>query len=203
MDIIRRGLVYLKAYWQLAVGAFISMLIVTATNLYTPQVIQQLIDDGIEARDWDGVIWATAILLILALIRGVFSFTNTYWSAESSQGIAYDLRNDIFEKLENLSFSYHDNNQTGQLMTRTTSDVENVRTFFAQGLLQLVSALITFLGSIVILLVTDWRLALAVLTTIPAIIGIFVFLFSRMGPLFREVQRMLGQLNNIPQCFLE
>ncbi len=175
------------------------MLIVTATNLYVPQVIQQLIDDGIEARNWDGIIWATVILFGLALIRGVFSFTNTYWSAESSQGIAFDLRNEIFEKLENLSFSFHDTHQTGKLMTRTTSDVENVRTFFAQGLLQLVSALITFIGSIVILLLTDWRLALAVLTTLPVIIGIFVYLFSRMGPLFGEVQRMLGKLNTILQ----
>ncbi len=199
MDIIRRGLVYLRPYWRLAAGAFASMLIVTATNLYVPQVIQQLIDDGIEAQNWEGIIWATVILLGLALIRGVFSFTNTYWSAESSQGIAYDLRNEIFEKLENLSFSFHDTHQTGKLMTRTTSDVENVRTFFAQGLLQLVSALITFLGSIIILLVTDWRLALAVLSTVPVIIVIFVFLFSRMGPLFGEVQRMLGKLNTILQ----
>lgn len=199
MDIIRRGLVYLRPYWRLAVGAFASMLIVTATNLYVPQVIQQLIDDGIEAENWDGIIWATVILLVLALVRGLFSFTNTYWSAESSQGIAYDLRNEIFEKLEQLSFSFHDTHQTGKLMTRTTSDVENVRTFFAQGLLQLVSALLTFIGSIVILLVTEWRLALAVLTTLPVIIGIFVFLFSQMGPLFGEVQKMLGKLNTILQ----
>ena len=199
MDVIKQGLHYLRPYARFAIGAFLSMLIVTATNLYVPQLIQQLLDDGVEAKNWNGILWATGGLLLMALIRGVFSFTNTFWSEKSSQGVAYDLRNEIFVKLENLSFSYHDTHQTGQLMTRATSDVESVRTFFAQGLLQLVSALLTFTGSIVILLLTDWRLALAVLTTIPFIIGIFIFLFSRMGPLFRQVQKMLGQLNNILQ----
>ncbi|MFT7586682.1 MAG: ATP-binding cassette subfamily B multidrug efflux pump [Cellvibrionaceae bacterium] len=199
MDVIKRGISYLKPYSLLAIGAFISVLIVTATNLYVPQLIQQLIDDGIEGQNWNGILWAAGGLLIMALVRGLFSFTNTYWSAESSQGIAFDLRNEIFEKLETLSFSYHDTHQTGQLMTRTTSDVESVRVFFSQGLLQLVSAVITFVGSIVILFITDWRLTLAVLTTIPLIIGIFIFLFSRMGPLFGQVQKMLGLLNNILQ----
>ena len=199
MEVIRRGFTYLRPYWHLALGAFVSMLIVTATNLYSPELIQQLIDDGIEPSDWNRVLLVTAGLLAVALARGLFSFTNTYWSEQSSQGIAYDLRNEIFTKLENLSFSYHDNHRTGQLMTRATSDVEAVRTFFAQGLLQFVSALITFVGSIIILFVINWRLALAVLSTIPFIVGIFVFLFSRMGPLFGKVQKLLGQLNNILQ----
>ncbi|MEM7800320.1 MAG: ABC transporter ATP-binding protein [Chloroflexota bacterium] len=199
MDVILRGFTYLRPYQLRAVGAFVSMLIVTAANLYVPQLIQQLIDNGIEPQNWNAILLVTSGLLGVAVVRGIFSFTNTFWSEEMSQGIAYDLRNEIFAKLENLSFSYHDTHQTGQLMTRATSDVEAVRTFFAQGLLQLISALITFFGSIVILFVTDWRLASAVLTTIPAIILLFVFLFTRLGPLFREVQKMLGLLNNILQ----
>ncbi|MFT5195299.1 MAG: ATP-binding cassette subfamily B multidrug efflux pump, partial [Candidatus Promineifilaceae bacterium] len=83
MDVIKRGISYLKPYSLLAIGAFISVLIVTATNLYVPQLIQQLIDDGIEGQNWNGILWAAGGLLIMALVRGLFSFTNTYWSAES------------------------------------------------------------------------------------------------------------------------
>lgn len=199
MQLFGRGLTYLRPYWRLAVGAFLSMLLVTATNLYTPQLIQQLIDNGIEPQNLNAILLATGGLLIVALVRGLFSFTNTYWSEQASQGVAYDLRNEIFRRLETLSFSYHDTHQTGQLMTRATSDVEGVRSFFATGILQLLSAAITFLGSIIILFVTNWRLALASLITIPIIIAIFLWLFSRMGPLFGVVQRNLGQLNNILQ----
>ncbi len=176
-----------------------SMLIVLAANLYTPQLVCQLIDHGIEARRWDGMWWAISGLLTVAAIRGLFNFTNAYWSEKASQAIAYDLRNAIYTKLATLSFSYHDTQQTGQLMTRATSDVEAVRSFLAQGILQLVSAVLTFAGSIAILLATDWRLALASLTVIPAIVIIFVVLFKRMNPLYGLVQQHLGLLNHILQ----
>ena len=83
MDVIKQGLHYLRPYLRFAVGAFISTLIVTATNLYVPQLIQQLIDNGIELRDWNGILWATGGLLLMAILRGIFSFTNTYWSASA------------------------------------------------------------------------------------------------------------------------
>ncbi len=203
MQVIQRGLTYMRPYLGLAIGAFVSMLMVTAVNLYTPQLIQQLIDDGIEAQDWNGIVTATVGLLVVAIIRGVFNYTNAYWAEKSSQGVAYDLRNQVFTKLENLSFSYHDSHNVGQLMTRTTSDVEGVRTFFAQGILQLISALITFIGSAVILFVTDWRLALAAVSVIPVIIGIFAYIFGQMGPLFGRVQKNLGLLNNVLQENIE
>lgn len=203
MNVIMRGLGYLKKYQWLAAGAFISMLLVTATNLVTPQLFQLLIDDGIEGKNWNAVIYATVFLLVIAIIRGVFSFFNSYWSEKASQGIAFDIRNEVYTKLETLSFSYHDSQNVGQLMTKATSDVEGVRTFFATGLLQLVAALITFLGSIIILLLTDWRLTLAVLVPIPLIIFVFFQIFSRMGPLFGRVQKNLGFLNNILQENIE
>ncbi len=199
MNVITRGLTYMKPYLRLSIGAFFSMILVTASNLVYPQAVQYLIDDGITPRALNAIWLATALLLGIAIVRGIFSFTNTYWSETASQGVAYDLRNQIFAKLERLSFSYHDTHNVGQLMTRTTSDVEGVRTFFAQGILQLVSALITFFGSLTILLITDWQLALAAMAVFPVIILLFVLIFSRMGPLFGTVQRNLGQLNNILQ----
>ena len=199
MTVISRSLTYLRPYWPLATGAFVAMLLVTAANLAIPQMIRLLIDDGIIANSWTGIFLATAGLLVIAVARGLFSFLSSYWSEKSSQGIAYDLRNQIYRKLQTLSFSYHDRNQTGQLMTRATSDVEAVRTFFAQGLLQLIAAILTFLGSAVILFATDWRLALAALSTIPIIIVIFAKLFTQLGPRFGQVQQRLGALNTVLQ----
>ena len=194
MQVIRRGLGYLLPYRLLSIGALLSMLVVTGLSLLTPQLIRQLIDNGIEIRSWNGILLATTGLLVIAVLRGIFNFTNAYWAEIASQGIAYDLRNAIFRKLETLSFSYHDGHQTGQLMTRATSDVEGVRTFFAQGILQMVSAVLTFVGSIIILFATDWRLALASVATIPGIITIFVLIFSRMMPLFGQVQKQSGHV---------
>lgn len=114
--------------------------------------------------------------------------------------IAFDLRNQVYRKLETLSFSYHDQHQTGQLMTRATSDVEAVRSFFAQGLLQFISAILTLVGSAIILINTDSRLALASLATIPPIVFIFYSVFTRLGPRYRRVQQKLGSLNRTAHC---
>jgi ABC-type multidrug transport system fused ATPase/permease subunit len=65
----------------------------------------------------------------------VFAFLQAYWAEKNSQAVAYDLRNDLYAKIQQLSFSYHDKNQTGQLMIRATDDVEKVRLFIGQGLL--------------------------------------------------------------------
>ena len=80
--------------------------------------------------------------MIFAVLRGVFAFLQAYWAERNSQSVAFDLRNDLFAKIQRLSFSYHDRNQTGQLMIRATDDVEKVRLFIGQGLLQLVGALL-------------------------------------------------------------
>jgi ATP-binding cassette subfamily B protein len=84
-------------------------------------------------------------------------------------------------------------------MTRVTSDVDTVRNFTGNGLLQLVNAIVMLFGSAIILLLTNWRLALIVLTIVPAILTIFLFFIRRIGPRFRLVQQKLGNLNTILQ----
>lgn len=199
MSTFFRSVRYLRPYLLLAVGALFSLLLVTGANLYSPQLIRQLIDGGIEGRNWNVILFTMIALLGVALVRGLFTFTQSYWSEQLSQNFAYDFRNDIYSKLQNLSFSYHDSHQTGQLMTRVTSDVEAVRLFYAQGLLNFVSALVMFFGSAIILFSTDWRLALAALSTIPLIGIIFGLLFSRLFPMFGRAQAKLGALNTVLQ----
>ena len=194
-----RALRYLLKYWQTALGAFISILIVTATNLYSPQLLQRVIDQGITPRNLSIVLINSLLLLGVAVVRALCTFSSNYWSEKASQGAAYDMRNTIFSRLERLSFSYYDKAQTGQLMTRVTSDVEAVRTFTGTNLVQLLNAIVLLVGSATILLMTNWRLGLIALTIVPAIAIVFYFFLQRIGPRFRIVQQKLGNLNTILQ----
>ncbi len=97
----------------------------------------------------------------------LFAFLQAYWAERNSQAVAFDLRNDLFAKIQRLSFSYHDRNQTGQLMIRATDDVEKVRLFIGQGLLQLVGAVLLIAGTLIILFNTNARLAFVVLPILP------------------------------------
>ncbi|HEX8992980.1 MAG TPA: ABC transporter ATP-binding protein [Anaerolineales bacterium] len=145
------------------------------------------------------LLWAVIAIVIFAAIRGIFAFLQTFWAEKNSQAVAYDLRNDLYAKIQRLSFSYHDKNQTGQLMIRATDDVEKVRLFIGQGLLQLVGALILLTGTIIILFNTNVSLAWTAMPILPLALVMFIIFSSAAQPMFRKVQMKLSALNTVLQ----
>ncbi len=199
MSGLRRMFVYLGHYWAPSLGAFLSLLVVNAGNLVSPRLLGQLIDEGILPLQM-AVVWQMALWLVLIAVgRGLFNFLQGYLAESASQGVAFELRNAIFSKLQSLSFSYHDRSQTGKLMTRMTSDVELVRTFIGNGLIQLISAIILLIGTLVILFSMNWALTLILLVMFPAIGFIFVLFVKNVMPMSKEVQQKLGALNTVLQ----
>jgi ATP-binding cassette subfamily B multidrug efflux pump len=196
---IKRTLTYLKKYLLPTSGALLSLLLVNAANLVSPKLLQRLIDDGVAALDMD-VVWGVVIALFgVAIVRGLFNFLQGYLGEVASQGVAYELRNSIFEKLQNLSFSYHDRSHTGKLMTRMTSDVELVRMFLGRGLVMLVSSIVLLIGTLVMLFLMNWKLTLLVMLVIPGVGFIFMLFVKKIMPMSRTVQQKLGVLNTILQ----
>ncbi|MCC6500852.1 MAG: ABC transporter ATP-binding protein [Anaerolineales bacterium] len=142
---------------------------------------------------------ALILIVVFAALRGVFSFLQAYWAEKNSQSVAYDIRNELFSKIQTLSFSYHDKNQTGQLMVRATDDVEKVRLFIGQGLLQLVGAIILLTGTVIILFSANVTLAWTSMPILPIAFGLFVFFGIISQPLFAAVQQKLSALNTVLQ----
>ena len=142
---------------------------------------------------------AVGAIVLFAILRGTFAFLQAFWAEKNSQHVAYDLRNDLYAKIQNLSFSYHDRNQTGQLMIRATDDVEKVRLFIGQGLLQLVGAIILLTGTLTILFTTNATLALYTLWILPVALVIFIAFGALSQPLFTKAQQKLSALNTILQ----
>jgi ATP-binding cassette subfamily B protein len=142
---------------------------------------------------------AIIFIIVFAILRGLFAFLQAYWAEKNSQAVAYDMRNDLYAKIQRLSFSYHDKNQTGQLMIRATDDVEKVRLFIGQGLLQLVGAIILLVGTLTILFSTNTKLALTTLPILPIAFVLFMIFGGLSQPLFAKVQQKLSTLNTILQ----
>jgi ATP-binding cassette subfamily B protein len=189
----------MRQYWPTALGGLICLLLVNAANLYTPQLLRELIDNGITPLNLQAILRISGLLVGVALVRGVFNFLQGYWSEVTSQGIAYDLRNRIYEKIQKLSFSYHDQSQTGKLMTRMTSDVELVQHFAGVGLLQMVGAIVLLVGTLIILFNMNWMLTLIFIGIIPPIGFIFAQFITKVMPLSKEIQVKLGVLNTLLQ----
>lgn len=142
---------------------------------------------------------AVLAIIFFSVLRGLFSFLQTYMAERNSQSVAFDLRNELFAKIQRLSFSYHDRTQTGQLMIRATDDVEKVRQFIGQGLLLMAGALVLLLGTLVILFTTNVRLTLVVLPVLPVALILFMIFGVISRPLFARVQARLSVLNTILQ----
>ena len=199
MKPLSRALGHLKKYWLVTLGAYVSLLVVTASNLVTPRLIQVVIDRGISGQNLSVILWAALGLVGLALGRSLFQFAQGYLSERASQGVAYDLRNALYAKIQSLSFSYHDRAQTGQLLTRATNDVELVRMFTGMGFLQFLNSVVMLIGSLILLFAMNWRLALVAAAILPLVLGLFSIFGLKARSMFSRVQKKLSALNTILQ----
>src|SRR4051794_1742627 len=196
---VGRALGYLRRYRAESAGALVALLLVSAANLAAPQLVRVAIDRGLEPRRWHVVLVAVAGLVAVAVGRGLFNFLQGYLAERASQGVAFDLREGLFARIQRLSFSYYDQAQTGQLLTRLTNDVEQVRTFVGGGVVQLASSAAMLVGCAALMLATHPLLALAALSSIVPILWVLKRFVGQMGPLFGMMQVSLGRLNTVLQ----
>ncbi|HEX9439356.1 MAG TPA: ABC transporter transmembrane domain-containing protein, partial [Roseiflexaceae bacterium] len=204
---IGRAIRYLGNQRCSAAFAYGALVIATLAQLAVPQLVQNMIDavtqgatTAVEhARGETLLITAALLIVLFAIMRGIFSFVQAFMAEKTSHGLAFDLRNAIFAKVQRLSFSYYDQNQTGQLMIRATDDVERVRMFIAQGLVLAAQAFLLLIGALLILALTNWKLTLVVLPLLPIALALFMFFGRVSQPLFMAVQIKLSALNTILQ----
>lgn len=192
--VLRRCYSYLRPYWRFVAGTYATMLLIAGLNLVIPQVIRQLVDRGIRQSDNTFLWWAVGGLLLLTLVKGVFTFFQQLWAEIASQSVAYDLRNAIQNKLTALSFSYHDRTETGQLLSRAIQDVERIRFLTGRATFRIVDGLVLFMGTAVILLTMNTTLALLVIATIPLLAYRALYFGRRFRPLSVVLQDQLGVL---------
>ncbi len=160
----------------------------------TPEQAQQMAAGPLRA-----IFWAIGLILVFAVMRGAFAFTQAFMGQTLSQNVAYDLRNELFAKIQRLSFSYHDRNRTGQLMVRATDDVEKLQMFLGQGLLLALQAILLLTGALLMLVLTNWQLTLIILPILPIALGLFMVFGMVTQPLFGQVQARLSTLNTVLQ----
>lgn len=194
-----RAMRFLREYWLQAAGMFVSLVIATASMLVIPRMSQYVIDEGIIGRDASKVLWMSLAMVGFAGLRAIFQFTQGALAARVAEGVGYDMRNALYAKIQSLSFSYHDRAQTGQLLTRATSDVDRVQRFVGRGAISFFSALLMMGGSLVVLFTANWRLALIMVVIIPLTLGIFGLFARKAMPLFKVIQEHLGDLNTVLQ----
>ncbi len=190
---------FMKPYgWYLFFG-FWTTLLPVAMELSVPRLLQFMIDDGIRPGEWDVIVLGAFWMFVAAMIGAVSTLGQGWCRAVVSQGLAFDIRHTLFRHIQSLSFANLDQMQTGQLMTRVSSDVDVVRMFSSAGLSLLLRVLLMIFGSMVMLLRTDWQLSL-IMFAVAGISGLCIrYLMLQATRLFTVVQQKLGALNTLVQ----
>ncbi len=178
------------------IAALISFaLLSNAVNLFIPKLISQSID----AFDSGNFQYRKVILefMVAALIILIFTFLQGLLQTFASERVARDLREQLADKISRQSYSFIQQSDPSKLLTNLTSDVDSVKMFVSMGIVSLASSVFIIIGASILLLIINWKLALAVLTIIPLISGAFYIIFRKLKPLFRRSREVIDWLNKV------
>ncbi len=194
-----RILALLRPHWLQSLGAIACLGLSTGLSLIIPWLIAYVIDSGLQHGQLSNLLLVALAILASSAFRGLFAYGQGYLSQSVSNLVAYDLRNQVYDHLQKLSFAFHDESETGQLMSRLTVDIEAVRNFITLGLLRSLLTLVTFAAITVILFRLDAYLALVTLISVPILIFLSVQVARRLRPLWMNVQNENGELGTVMQ----
>ncbi len=199
MKHIRKLLRFIKPYWRRSLVSLVFLILVIVIDLTIPRLIQRIIDQGINGRNMQVVTGTTIIMLVISVLQTIFALANNLFSIQVGESVARDLREALFLKIQSFSFGNLDHINTGQLMVRLSSDTTAFQRMVQVSLRIGTRAPLLMIGSLVLMFVTDSRLALMILPVLLATSFVIVFFVSRMGPLFLTVQKKLDRLNMVLQ----
>ena len=132
-------------------------------------------------------------ILLVSLGRGFCDFGRTYTTESLSQKVSFDCRNLLYDKLQNVSFAFHDKEHTGDLMSRATADVEAMRRFVNMGMIRSLDVVIRIIAIPIILFAVNWQLALVSMVFVPAIILRSSFVMRALRRKWLHVQEVMGE----------
>ena len=195
MHVLKRLLGYVRPYWKPLIVTSILVLVHTGLSLLPPLFQREIVDQVIGARDVSrlGVIIAT-LIGIQALLQLV-DFGDLYVRHALGERFIFDLRVRMYAHLQRLSLSFFERTSTGELMSRVTNDINALEQFVTHGVALTVVDLLRLLGASAVLLVLDWRLALAVLVPLPVMAFGLRYFNQRVRPIYRRVRDRLGDIN--------
>jgi ABC-type multidrug transport system fused ATPase/permease subunit len=192
MKILLRLLAFVRGYWYMLVLAFICLVIGTAFGIAIPRLLGNGIDTVLDNGSRSFVWVAAGVIVAASILRGLAGYGQRYFNEVLAQKTTYIMRNALYERIQRLSFAFHDRSQTGQLMSRATVDIESIRMFFAMGLLGMAQVILMVIAVAVILVTMDWQLALFTLVFVIPVAWLAINFGSRIRPIWLKVQAIMG-----------
>jgi ATP-binding cassette subfamily B multidrug efflux pump len=199
MKQIFKLLPFLHPYWKRSVAALILLTSLVFLDLSIPRLIQRIIDQGITVHNQQVVIQTALIMICISLVSTVIAVGNNILSVQVGESFARDLRDALFTRIQSYSYGNLDEQKTGQLMVRLTSDTSAVQRVAQVSLRIGTRAPLLMIGSFILMVSTSRDLALSMLPLLLVTSIIIVIFVIKMEPLFQSVQQKLDRLNTVLQ----
>src|SRR5206468_7683441 len=167
LKVARRLLRYLTPYVKLLVPALLLTLVLNLLGILQPKFTQYTIDWYIIPKKTDGVTIFALVYVAAQFLRFVFSYFQVVLLNSVGQYVMFDLRREIYDKLQRQEVAYYDRNPVGRIMTRLTADVDALNELFTSGVTDLLGDLVMIAAIIAVMIYMDWRLTLITLLTVP------------------------------------
>ncbi|WP_419884614.1 ABC transporter ATP-binding protein [Paenibacillus sp. B-A-8] len=196
-NIWKRLIVYTGHYRKIAIGAVICALLSVIASLIGPLLIGKAIDFmiGPGKVDFDAVLRLLLILAAVYIVGSFFGWLLTYLTNRIAYRTVYDLRRELFDKLNVLPLKFHDNHPQGDSISRFVNDMDAVSDGLLQGFSTLLTGIITIVGAIVLMLYISPVMTLVVLLSAPVTFFVARFITMRSQKMFKEQAKILGGLN--------
>ena len=192
--IVMRCLGYLRPHWKLVTGVYITMVLIDLIAMVSPQVIRWTIDQGIGADNTPLLTLAVVGLLALVLLKGTLTYFEGMWTEVASQNVAYDLRNDLQRKITELSFSFHDKAEAGDLLSRAIQDVERIRFLTGRAIFRVIESIFLMIITAGMMIWMNPQLGLLAMICMPLLILRSISFGRVFRPLSLKIQKQLSVL---------
>lgn len=199
MRVLRRVMRYFRPYIYHFILATVSLTILTCAGLMRPKLTEILIDRVIKEGEIALLPWVASGIVAIALVRGVFRYLKGVLTEYVGMNTVRDIRNQLYQHLMGLPYQYYDKMRTGELMSRLTGDVDAIRHFISNAMLELYDCLLTFGVVFVILVGMNWRLTLITLITSPFIFLTVMRFDSLIRPTYSEIREQMASLTSTVQ----
>lgn len=185
-----------RTQWVLLMLGAVTVIAISILEFMIPQLTKEIIDQIIPDKRYYALLETGGLILLAALLLGIFNFSSSYVMTIVSQKAILQLRNKLHKHTLSLDLKFFDRNRTGDLMARLTSDVNQLQELVSADSLSIIADVITFAAIVGYLFYTDWQLALITLITLPFLFVTSRYFSLRMKNAYRAVRHISAQLNN-------
>src|SRR6056297_3514880 len=188
---------YYINHWRLFLVDIICAFLMSGIDLLYPVIVQQMLDNHFPNRNVGMIIRILILLLILYVLRLIFQYIVHYWGHVVGIRMETDMRKELFNHLQKLSFKFYDNTKVGYLMSRIVNDLNNISELAHHGPEDIFISTVMLLGSFLILLFMKWQLALFTFAMLPIMFYFSMVLGEKMYLSFKDIREKIAEVNSI------